>query len=286
MGAMVRGGGPALAGGWFGCVVAALYATLLLEAAAASIAPASENHAFWKRLMGLGCAAVVAAAGLCCSARDFVAVAPVFGLPVLVLAVGALCERPVRFRRMHAAFARGGPLGRAAAAMLTPGWATGLVFLTLAGSLVATGFLVAAWPNNSWVAACASLTAAAIVFPLPLLLFLPRLKERATLYVAVQAICLVVFGIDAAMITTPYGRGSWSALLAPFPLAGLLRLIGERNSAAMSVLGVAGLVVDRNDLRVAVDQQCDSEQIAGLGTLIHECGVQLGTGRQDRRVDH
>jgi hypothetical protein len=75
------------------------------------------------------------------------------------------------------------------------------------------------------------------------LLFVPRLKERVTLYVAVQAICLVVFAIDAALITTPYGRGSWSALLAPFPLAGLLRLVGERNSAAMSVLGVAGLVV-------------------------------------------
>ena len=243
MGAMVRGGGPALAGGWFGCVVAALYATLLLEAAAASIAPASENHAFWKRLLGLGCAAVVALAGWFGSRRDFGVVAPVFGLPVLVLAIGALCERPMRFRRMHAAFARGGLLGRAAAAMLTPGWATGLVFSTLAGSLVAVGCLAAAWPSKAWIAACVSLVAAAIVFPLPVLLFVPRLKERVTLYVSVQAICLVVFGIDTALITTPYGRGSWSALLAPFPLAGLLRLIGESSSAAISILGIAGFVV-------------------------------------------
>lgn len=239
-------GGPAfLAGspGWFGLAVAALYATLFLEAAAASIAPAAENHALRKRLLALGCAAVVAGAGMFASLRYFPAVALVLGLPVLVAAVGALCERTVRFRRMHAAFARYGVAGRAAAAVLTPGWATGLVFVALAGGLVAAGLLAAAWLNNSWVAACFSLTVAAIVFPLPLLLFLPRLKERVTAYVAVQAICLVVFGIDAALITTPYGRGSWSALLAPFPLAGLLRLFSDADSATVSMLGAAGLVV-------------------------------------------
>ena len=112
-----------------------------------------------------------------------------------------------------------------------------------AGGLVAVGCLAAAWPSNAWIAACVSLLAAAIVFPLPVLLFVPRLKERATLYVSVQAVCLVVFGIDTALITTPYGRGSWSALLAPFPLAGLLRLIGDGNSNSISMLGVAGLVV-------------------------------------------
>lgn len=241
-------GGPAfLAGspGWFGLAVAALYATLFLEAAAASIAPAAENHALRKRLLALGCAAVVAGAGMFASRWYFPAVALVLGLPVLVSAVGSLCERPVRFRRMHAAFARGGVAGRAAAAVFTPGWATGLVFIALAGGLVAAGLL--AWDKSSSLslrAACFSLTAATLVFPLPLLLFLPRLKERATAYVAVQAICLVVFGIDVAMITASYGRSSGSTwLVAPFPLAGLLRLVGDDRPATISTLFVAGLVV-------------------------------------------
>jgi hypothetical protein len=251
-------GGPsflAASPGWFGLAVAALYATLLLEAAAASIAPAAENHALRKRLLALGCAAAVAGVGLFGYGWNFHVTAIWLGLPVLFAAVGALCERPVRFRRMHAAFARYGVAGRAAAAVLTPGWATGLVFIALAGGFVAAGCLAVAAPSGTpprmffaapdrtLMAACVSLAAATLVFPLPVLLFVPRLKERVTLYVAVQAICLVVFAIDAALITTPYGRGSWSALLAPFPLAGLLRLVGERNSAAMSVLGVAGLVV-------------------------------------------
>jgi hypothetical protein len=253
----MAGGPPFFSGspGWFGLAVAALYAVLFLEAAAASIAPAAENHALRKRLLGLGCAAVVAGAGMFGYAWDFAAVAFLFGLPVLFAAVGALCERPVRFRRMHAAFARYGVAGRAAAAVLTPGWATGLVFIALAGGFVAAGCLAVAAPSGTpprmffaapdrtLMAARISLTAAAIVFPLPLLLFLPRLKERATAYVAVQAICLVVLGIDAAMITTPYGRGSWSALLAPFPLAGLLRLFSDAGSATVSMLGLAGLVV-------------------------------------------
>lgn len=112
----------------------------------------------------------------------------------------------------------------------SPGW-----FGLAVAALYAVLFLEAA--------AASIAPAAGLVFPLPLLLFLPRLKERATAYVAVQAICLVVLGIDAAMITTPYGRGSWSALLAPFPLAGLLRLFSDAGSATVSMLGLAGLVV-------------------------------------------
>lgn len=240
MGAMVRGGGPALAGGWFGCVVAALYATLLLEAAAASIAPASENHAFWKRLLGLGCAAVVAMAGFVCLRRDFDVVAPVFGLPVLFVAVGALCERPVRFRLMHAAFARGGVAGRLAAAVLTPGWATGLVFAALAGGLTAIGFLAQAAPSQFFMLACI-LGAAAVVFPLPLLLAFPKVKERATLYVAAQAACLVIYGVDAFARGMPRSPGDTLALVALFPLAGLMRLFAVGHAAA--TLFLAGLVV-------------------------------------------
>jgi hypothetical protein len=247
-------GGPsflAASPGWFGLAVAALYATLLLEAAAASIAPAAENHALRKRLLALGCAAAVAGVGLFGYGWNFHVTAIWLGLPVLFAAVGALCERPVRFRRMHAAFARYGVAGRAAAAVLTPG----LVFIALAGGFVAAGCLAVAAPSGTpprmffaapdrtLMAACVSLAAATLVFPLPVLLFVPRLKERVTLYVAVQAICLVVVAIDAALITTPYGRGSSSALLAPFPLAGLVRLVIDRTSGSISMLGVAGLVV-------------------------------------------
>lgn len=253
MGIMTRGSFVGATPGWFGLGVAALYTTLFLDAAAASIAPASENRALWKRLLGLGCAAAVVVAGLLGTRTNFLLPAVLLGLPVLFLVVGALCERPVRFRRLHAAFARGGIVGRFAAAVLTPGWATGLVFAALAGGLTAIGFLAQAAPSGpptvmfsplptlSFVAACVSLTAAAVVFPLPLLLFLPKLKERQTLYVAVQAVCLVIFGTDAFLRGMPGSRHGTLALVAPFPLAGLLRLFGD--SSAATTLFVAGLVV-------------------------------------------
>jgi hypothetical protein len=179
--------------------------------------------------------------------------AALLGLPVLFLVVGALCEQPLRFRRLHAAFARGGIAGRLAAAVLTPGWATGLVFAALSGGLTAIGFLAQAAPSGpptvmfspspslSFVAACVSLVAAAVAFPLPLLLFVPRLRERVTLYVAVQAVCLVIFGADAFLRGMPGSRHGTLALVAPFPLAGLLRLFADSGAAA--TLFVAGLVV-------------------------------------------
>lgn len=239
MGVVARGSLPTLAGGWSGLGVAAVYGTLFLDAAAASIAPASENRAFWKRLVGLGCAAAVAAAGLLGTRSDFLVVALLVGLPVLFLVVGSLCERPVRFRRLHAAFARGGVVGRLVAAVLTPGWATGLVFAALAGGLTAVGFL--AQTPAIFVEACVSLVAAAVVFPLPLLLFVPWLKERATLYVAVQAVCLVIFGADAFLRGMPGSGHDTLGLVAPFPLAGLLRLFADRTAA--TTLFLAGLVV-------------------------------------------
>ena len=242
MGVATRGSVPTLVGGWSGLGVAAVYGTLFLDAAAASIAPASENRGFWKRLVGLGCAAAVAAAGLLGGRSDFIVVALLVGLPVLLLVVGSLCERPVRFRRLHTAFARGGIVGRLAAAVLTPGWATGLVFAALAGGLTAVGFLAQAAPSP-FVAACISLTAAAVVFPLPLLLLLPRLKERQPLYVAVQTVCLVIFGGDAFLRGMPGAAWNTLALVAPFPLAGLMRLFVDDAPHTRGTLVVAGLVV-------------------------------------------
>lgn len=186
IGLATRGSLPTLAGGWSGLGVAAVYGTLFLDAAAASIAPAAENRAFWKRLVGLGCAAAVAAT------------------------------------------------------VLTPGWATGLVFAAVAGGLTAVGFLAQAAPSP-FVAACISLTAAAVVFPLPLMLLLPRLKERQPLYVAVQAVCLVIFGADAFLRGMPGSRHDTLGLVAPFPLAGLLRLFADGTAA--TTLFLAGLVV-------------------------------------------
>jgi hypothetical protein len=247
----VAGGGVmGFGGGWLLVAIAALYAALFLEAAAASIAPAAENHAFAKRLLALGCAATVAGVGLWGGRPTFWLVAVLLGLPVLFTAMGALCERPVRMRRMHAAFARGGLAGRLAAAVLTPGWATGIVFVGLAVGLTATGWAARAAADGKFdaIVPFLSLTCAAILFPLPLLLLLPRLAERTAFYVAVQMLCLIPWGVDLIFRELPQpvaggGSGGLLAVVAPFPLAGILRLLRETQTDVRQTLFVAGCIV-------------------------------------------
>lgn len=110
------------------------------------------------------------------------------------------------------------------------GWGT-LMGLATRGSLPT---LAGGWSG---------LGVAAVVFPLPLLLRLPRLKERHPLYVAVQTVCLVVFGCDAFLRGMPGAAWNTLALVAPFPLAGLMRLFVDDALHTRGTLVVAGLVV-------------------------------------------
>lgn len=234
------------AGGWFWFVVPILYITLLLEAAAASIAPPAENHALRKRVIGLFCAGGIAATGLFGGANQFWVAMAIFGLPLLLLTVGALLERPVSIRRIHTAFARGGVIGRLAAAIFTPGWATGLVFLGLVSSLVAGSLLVqvAAAGNLSFTVACVSLSVAALLFPLPVLLLFPKVEAKGTLYFVVQMLCLVPWGVDGILSEmSGSGRAGFLPIVFPFPMAGLFRLASVNDQATAGVLFLAGCAV-------------------------------------------
>ncbi len=235
--------GVVFAWGWFWVIVPIFYMALLLEAAAASIAPPAENHALRKRLIGLGAAVVLAWIGLFGSEMQFGIAMVIGGLPLLLIAVGALLERPVSIRRIHMAFARGGFAGHVAAAIFTPGWATGLVFLAAVGGLVACGFLAqaAAAGNLSFAVAFASLVIAAIIFPLPVLLLFPKVEAKGTLYGAVQMLCLVPWGIDVMLSEMSDSRGAGLlAVVFPFPIAGLLRLMSVTQAGTVTMFCLAG----------------------------------------------
>lgn len=227
---------------WVAVVIPIFYIVLLLEAAAACIAPPAENHALRKRLVGLVAAIVLAwtaAFGLETQLRVTMVVA---GLPLLLIAVGGLLERPVGIRRIHTAFSRFGLAGRLAACVFTPGWATGLVFLGVAGGLVAVGFLARAAATEHLLSAVAgvSLSLAAIIFPLPLLLLFPKIEARGTLYATVQILCLIPYGVQAMLLERSHSSYAFMTVLVfPFPIAGLLWL--EDGHGIMTELVVAGL---------------------------------------------
>lgn len=261
---------------WLTLTIATLYTALFLEAAASSIAPAAENHALIKRLLGLGCAAIIAGVGLWGSAAWFWTVLGVLGIPVLFITIAALCERPVRVRRMHTPFARGGLVGRLAAAAFTPGWATGLVFFLLAFGLVATGLLARASADGEpdKVAPFVSLAAAAILFPLPLLLLLPRLTARGSLYAGVHLLCLIPWGVDIVLreMAPPVAGGGTTgllALVAPFPLAGILRLFNDQSRETRGLLFVAGCLMTASVLAVVfrrwIGEMRETQRLVGGG---------------------
>jgi len=112
---------------------------VLLEYAAAGIAPRAENHALRKRLLAtamvaLAVAAIALQATYVAAGRippwgSVGVVAALVALQSLVatwIMVAELLTDPVRLRVIYEPFARRGAIGRALATLLTPGWATAL----------------------------------------------------------------------------------------------------------------------------------------------------------------
>lgn len=238
-------------GSWVGLLAAAaLYTVVMLEYAAAKIAPVAENHALRKRVLALAIGVVwLIVAGLA-TTQTAIALILITLLPVIASGIEAVLEQPVHLTSQAAAFARFGLPGRLAARLLTPGWASGLVFV-----LVMMAICLSAWwwviDTRSGVTgsrevvfiAGGTLLAAAVLFPLPLIVWLPQLRDRyrGLVYVLVQLACLMAFAYTNAM--KPYGTNwqdwpmGWVWLL-PLPLASLGSLMASNGNPEIGVFSI------------------------------------------------
>lgn len=251
---MVNAMGTMLASGlvsaaaWSAVVlVTALASAVLLEYAAAGIAPAAENHA--ARIRGL----VLLAAGLALGATWFggpvtVGVLTFFSM-ALAIGVGAaeLTTDPVPVASIHDRFARFGPPGRLAALVLAPGWATGVLFLLLATGLAAAAEISAGFGGtNRDSLPVIALAAASVLFPLPLMLFFPSGRKRGTAFVLVGAVSLAVYALGRAWWGA-YGTGSWSGpqneVVAFLPLPAFFQALFDASRGAHSAIIVLPLLV-------------------------------------------
>ncbi len=239
--------------GWLTVAVPLFYMILLLEAAASSIAPPAENHALRKRIIGLFCAVAITAAGLFGSAVQFTSTLVVMGIPLLFISVAALLERPVPIRRIYTSFGKAGIVGKALAAIFTPGWATGVVYVAFVGGMTAGAVIVQAEAAGKLQAVLpfVTLSMAAILFPLPVLVLFPKVAARGTLYGMVQVVGLVPWFIDSIRSEMIGSSASGSVGVAiAFPQAGLLRLMGRVDANAQLTLLIAGLVFTAGILAV------------------------------------
>jgi hypothetical protein len=184
-------------------------------------------------------------------------------------AVATLVERPCRVRTLFSAFRRAGWGGRVAAAVLAPGWASGLVFLAVvAAACVAgwLGFVTRFLPADERpvAIALAALAAAAIVCPLPVIVLCSRVRYPLLLYGLVQLLCFSAFVFanafrrydmpwaDYAMgrlVTLPFPLAAGCALVATNTVAVMQNIAPTFTTAALAVISVVLAVVARPWLR-------------------------------------
>ncbi len=228
-------------------LVLALYTVALLEYSAAVIAPVAENHALRKRLLALtlGVVWVWCAAWASVEAAGWIMAVT---LPlVLAFAIGAILEQPVHLRSQAATFARFGPLGRPMAWLLTPGWPSGLLFVLVMSAicLQAWFWLVARRPavtSPDDALAFGTLLAAAVLFPLPLLVRLPRMLHRLLVYLIVQGLTFLPFTFASVM--KPYSiqwhdwTPGWVSML-PLPMASIGSLVASNGNGMIAFYSIA-----------------------------------------------
>jgi len=184
---------------------------VLLEYAAAGIAPRAENHALRKRLLAtamvaLAVAAIALQATYVAAGRippwgSVGVVAALVALQSLVatwIMVAELLTDPVRLRVIYEPFARRGAIGRALATLLTPGWATALplamlfaaawvtmlpAFVRVVGGTPPAGAGTLRWYSLVGVAA--------VLFPVPFTRFVKAGPMRALVYALATMITIV-----------------------------------------------------------------------------------------------
>jgi hypothetical protein len=230
---------------WMAPVFAAVYTYLMLEIAAARIAPLSENHAAPKRLLALalGVGGIIVAA--CFDESKAVAWVMASSLACGWVVLEALCERTIPVPSLYHSFARRGVLGRLMGRVLYPGWASGLLFfgLLMAMLMAAIALLISKHPSGptgddtARAALIFPIAFTAAVAPVAVLLLFRRIRQPMWLYMLVQALCALLFLI-ATIIQGSTHRiepGDAYRWLAPFPTSVLLALFDEGENAGLRI---------------------------------------------------
>lgn len=224
------GGGPLGSGGsvnWLTYLSLGLlglfFLLLMFEFGASKIAPAAENHATPRRLIGLMvifCVAISGSRGLFIS--------PLWVCSLILLApicIGALCEPPSFIPSIYHPFARFGGWGRLAGRFLYPGWPSGVFFTLLAvAAMLAVGcYFSRPAIEMKWILWAAVAGAGALYFPAALIrVFLPRAPRPFILYLGIQAVLGLLVAFSALMAT--FNGVDFRYALAMIPTCGLLFL--------------------------------------------------------------
>lgn len=162
---------------------------LLLEIGAARIAPAAENHAIRKRLIGIYF--LLAGAGLILGGADAEAVIPCVLALLAIVVIDALGENQEFNRTIYRPFLKRGAVGRCLGLFFTPGWASASWYVLLLAVIGGAGIALADSPGNQLLRIS---FLGALIFPAALIrFFAPRTQHFLGFYIAIQFFCVVIY---------------------------------------------------------------------------------------------
>lgn len=227
-------------GWWLLPCMTALYVYMLLEFAAAKFAPPSENHPARKRTAALLLSITMLSAAWLGGPEWFEPLMVFFAPLVGWVVVEALTERTIALPAIYAPFARRGFLARRLGRFLYPGWATAVPFLALVLGIAALSFELLPRPAVTLSRGQPDLRLLwpmiffALISPLPVMNFFPRVRQRFWLYVLVQLVFGLLFAAANIAADSPLGHNPavfrW---LAPFPTASLMAMFSQPDDSKL-----------------------------------------------------
>jgi hypothetical protein len=186
--------GSVVSGGWFMdwrsilalVAISVLFLILMLEIGASKIAPAAENHAARKRLIGFLFLATAFCVGSRPGAEPILLAAFILSLPICVT---ALCEEPEPIASICRPFVERGWIGRLAGRVFYPGWPSGVFFSALLLGGFYGLFRSRGMQNDPREIAMFLSLCGAIVLPIACSkLFMPRNRRTLAVFWAFQAV--------------------------------------------------------------------------------------------------
>lgn len=234
---------------WLVAAFTVIYIYLLLEIAASKIAPLSENHAARKRLLAIG-VTIGSVLVTWLGGRDLFEVWVPMTLPLLGLVVmEALCERTVELPSLYGTYARRGKLWCLAGRVLYPGWATGMIFITLLTALMLFILLIVlpgvspgaglSTSDREKATVMIPLLYTSILAPLVMLLWFPRVKQPLWIYLLTQLLFILIYMVAAIVAESPgISKVDVYPWLALFPACALMALMDHDNKELVSIFSM------------------------------------------------
>lgn len=213
---LVTGSGPLSILRIYLCIFAFVpaFIALCIEIAASRIAPAAENHATSKRLIGLYFLLIPIPLGL--TGIDMSVLYLLSTLFIAAVVVDALAEPMSTSLSVYRAFLKKGNLGTALSCVFSPGWASATFYVALLGLLgVPLLYLTGSFADQNQTLGYLSFYGA-LIFPAALIrLFAPRTPIFLGLYVGTIFLCETLSLI--LVIMSNLGDKSFLLWLSPLP---------------------------------------------------------------------